>query len=126
MAYMMGILTCGLEGQLIGAGRKRALAGGHPRPQIYDLPGKLVAYNYGPLSMNCGLLYGAVAYHFGFRGFPDRALMGTMEALSGVVGVFLGFLWSPFAGASRKPGSRSGLASLSLLPVFQVLELGVY
>ena len=35
----------------------------------FNLPGKPVAYNYGPLSMDYGLLWGIVAYYLGYLAF---------------------------------------------------------
>ena len=39
-----------------------------------------MAYKYGPLSMNYGLLYGIVTYYFGLLGFAGRAfIMNTAK-----------------------------------------------
>ena len=38
--------------------------------QELTLAGKPVAYNFGLLSVNCGLLWGIVAYYLGLLGAP--------------------------------------------------------
>ena len=37
---------------------------------LINIPGKPVAYNYGLLSVDYGLLWGIVAYHFELLSFP--------------------------------------------------------
>ena len=52
-----------------------------------SLPGKPVAYNYGLLRLNSGLLWGMVAHDFWLLGFPGRHLLApkaSCEKLSGL------------------------------------------
>ena len=60
-------------------------------------PGKPAAYSYRLLSINCGLLWGVVACHFGLLSINCGLLWGVVACHFGLLSINCGLLWGVVA-----------------------------